>query len=220
MAIPLLAAAGIAAVPGLINSGLKFFGGNKQIKKGEEIDRNNKFIKYQRPSEVVQALKLAEKNYLSGMPGVDILQNRIGTNAATAMNTATQGASSSADVLDAATKINYTTNMANEDLALEEQNFKQDALGGYLNQLGNNSGYADKEFSYNIDQPYQRRAAAASALIGAGHQNKWAGIDEGLGVATDILRTGLKMPPKDGTNPALMGKYVTDPATGLKRWIQ
>lgn len=204
MPLPALAMLGISAAPAIGAAAYKFISGNKQVKDGKRIAKNNKFVNYQRPSEVTQALNLAERNLTNGMPGSDILQNRIGSNAATAMTAAREGSSSSGDVLDAATKIGMGTNRAMQDLSLQEQNFEQNALRGYTDQLDNSAGYADKEFNYNIAQPYQRNAAAASGLIGAGSMNKWSGVDDFGGVATDAIRTGLGM-PKEPTMGDIMG---------------
>lgn len=212
MPLPALAVAGIAAAPALASAAYKVFAGGKQVKDGKRIEKNNKFIKYERPGEVRDALALSERNYLNGMPGSDLYENRIGTSAAMAMESATQGASSSGDVLDAATKINQNTNNALLDLGIQEDQFKQNALGGYTNQLNNNAQYADKEFNYNIAQPYQRKAAAASALIGAGNQNIFSGVDEGMGVATDALRAGL-MPKATNMGDIMGNPSVSNAAT-------
>lgn len=275
MALPLLA----AAIPAAISAGYKFVQGVGQVKEGKRIAKNNKFVNYKRPSEVTQALNLAERNYTNGLPGSDILQNRIGSNAAAAMTAAREGSSSSGDVLDAVTKVGLGTNRAMQDLSLQEQNFEQNALKGYTDQLGVSAGYGDKEFNYNVAQPYARNAAAASALIGAGNQNKFSAFDDIAGMATtamgsmagapsptgiEALTMGDKMgnptltpsgmagisqsnsplkfnqPLTMGTkygnpniplaqtnasqaaagfsNPALMGKWIVDPATGSKRW--
>jgi hypothetical protein len=241
MAIPLLAAAAIKAAPALFSAGYKFLSGNKQVKDGKRLEKENKFTNYVRPNEATEALNLAERNYRNGMPGSDLYENRINSSAGTAFSAASNAASSSGDVLDAATKINMNTNRAMQDLGVQEDNFTQMALGQYTDQLGKNAAYSDKEFSYNIDQPYQRRAAAASALIGAGNQNKYSGIDDAMGIVTDAARIGLNLPeqtmggklgiPKiplaktvgvtnNGalSNPSLMGKWIVDPQTGAKRW--
>ena len=241
MALPLLTAA-IKAAPSLLSAGYKFLTGNKQVKDGKRLAAENKFTPYTRPTEVTEALNITERNYRNGMPGSDLYENRILSSAGSAFNAASNAASSSGDVLDAATKINMNTNRAMQDLSVQEDNFTQMALGQYTDQLNNNAAYSDKEFSYNIDQPYQRKAAAASALIGAGNQNKFSGFDDAMGTITDAARLGLNIPdptmgqklgikqiplakmagikqPNTGfTNPSLMGKWIVDPYSGAKRW--
>lgn len=237
-----LAAAGLASGGGIY----KTIAGARQAKRGKDILKNLVRPTYTRPGEVTQALNLAERNYLNGMPGANIAENRIGTSSATAMGTATQGASSSADVLDAATRINLNENNALNDLAVQEANFKQNALGGYLGELHNNATYADKEFDYNLNQPYQQKAAEASALIGAGNQNIYSGVSDIAGLGTNLLMGGFGGGASGGTatmgqkmgnptvaaasmagvtpstmsvNPGTMGKMIYDPETGTMRRI-
>ncbi len=198
MSIPLAALAAAQAAPGLITAGYKFFKGGSQEREGKRLLKTERPT-YTRPNEVNQALNLTERNYLNGMPGSDLAESRIGTSAAAAFDASSAGASSSGDVLDAATKINYNTNNALLDLGVQEQQFKQNALGGYVNQLGNSAGYADKEFSYNIDQPYQNKIAAGNALVSAGGQNKFAGVDDFAGAAASAA-SFLANPDGGGTS--------------------
>lgn len=198
MAIPLAA---FAAIPGLLSGGYKAFAGAKQVKDGKEMAKNNIFQKYRRPEEVQQALRLAEQQYRNGMPGTSLLENRIKSGAAMAMDASMQGASSSGDVLDAASRIGANTNTSMQDLALQEAAYKDKAMAGYTQQLQNSAGYADKEFQYNVAQPYERTAAAASALIGAGNTNVFAGVDEGMGSITDAIRMAAE-DEWDGTGSA------------------
>lgn len=216
MAIPLL-----AAVPAVASAAYKFIAGSKQVKDGKRIEKNNKFTTYQRPTEVTEALNLAQRNLSNGMPGSDLYENRIISNAGAAFNAASNGASSSADIIDSATKIGMNTNRAMQDLGLQEDNFTQRALGQVTDQLNNNAAYSDKEFMYNIDQPYQRKAAAASALIGAGNQNKFSAVDDLMGVATSAIPMMGKAPTMgdlNGYKP--IGNVSTVPVTntmgGLK----
>lgn len=187
MPLPALAAIGLKAAPALFSAGYKWLSGNKQVKEGRQIEKNNKFTSYKRPGEVVDALNIAERNYTNGMPGSELLENRINTAAGAALTTAREGASSSADVLDAATKINANTNTALQNLGQKELEYKLASGGQYLGQLNNNATYADKEFNYNVAQPYAKNAAAASALIGSGQQNKFSGVDEAMGTITDVI---------------------------------
>lgn len=182
-------AAAVGGGSALLSAGTKYFSGRKQKKKGEALDASTVRTQYTRPGEVTEALNIAERNYLNGMPGSDVQESRIGTSSATALDTATQGATSSADVLDAATKINLNTNNALLDLGVQEQRHKEGAMQNYIGQLMNNAQYADKEFSYNIDQPYQENKAKAAAMIGAGAMNMNAGVNEALGAVSTIAPT-------------------------------
>lgn len=225
-----------AAVAGGVGA-YKTIAGAKQVKDGKRMAANNKRPYYSRPGEAVDALNIAERSYLNnGMPGADILQNRIGSSAATAFNNATQGASSSADILDAATKINVNTNDANNNLTIQEAQFKNQAQDTYLGQLANSANYTDKEFSYNKDQPYQTTAAAASALIGSGNQNIYSGINDIGGAAVGALGAmgggktidgnqmdrveSISALPAGPINPSVSGKLIFDRVTGKPRLVQ
>lgn len=189
MAIPL---ALLSAIPGLLSGGYKAIAGAKQVRNGKAMAAGNIFQKYHRPGEANLALKLAEEKYRNGrLPGAGLLENQIDGNASAAMAASTQGASSGADVLDAASKINNNSNNAMNQLAMQSAAYKDQALAGYTQQLQNQAGYADKEFQYNVAQPYERTAAAASALIGAGNTNVFSGVDEGMGTLTDAMRMGI-----------------------------
>lgn len=179
-------AAGAAAVS-LGTAAFKYGKGRKQIKKGEALERSNVNPVYTRPGEVTTALNLAERNYNNGMPGKSLMESRLGSNAATAYNTAVEGSSSSGDLLDAATKINLNTNFAGNDLNLQESNYKSGAMNNYIAQLQNNAQYADKEFQYNQDRPFQEQAAKASSLIGAGNQNEFGALNDVGQVASSAL---------------------------------
>lgn len=241
MPIPIAA---LAAIPGLLSAGYKTFAGIKQTRDGKEMAANNIFHKYNRPGEVNQALALAEQKYRNGsMPGSGLLNDRIATSAAGAFDASMQGASSGGDVLDAASKINFNTNTAMNDLALQDAQYQDKALADYTNQLNNSAKYADKEFQYNVAEPYERTAAAASAMIGAGNVNTFNGIDEGMGSVAagisafdeggtmgemmgnpNVTKAGFAPPTvtaepsKSFSNPSLMGRWIVDPATGAKRW--
>lgn len=166
-------------------------------------------------------------------------ENRIGRNVASATDTLMRTAGSSGDILDGITGINANSNEAFNNLALQEQQAKQIASQRYIDQLGVQSGYADKEFSYNQDQPYQNAMATASAMIGAGNQNKFAGWNDIAGMGASVL--GAAMPSMAGIkatspvessmsavaapksvsptfNPATIGTMVIDPSTMKYRY--
>lgn len=197
-----VAAAGAAAVPGIV----KMVSGGKQVKDAEELAAKNKFTSYQTPAEVLQATKLAQNNYLNGMPGQDLALNNIGTNAAGAYNTATQGASSSGDLIDAATRINVGANAATNNLTGEAANYKANALQGYEAALGNQAGYKDKEYQINYLDPFIRKANTAASMYGAGKMNQSSGLDS---VATAALSAGYYA--TQGSKQPTMGQALGNP---------
>lgn len=191
-----------AAVPSIFGT----ISGIIQRNKGMKMMKNNARPIYRRPSEVGQGLALSEQQYLNGgMPGTANLIDNIGSANANASDMAIQAASSGGDALDAITKLNYNQNQQFNNVAAQEAEFKAGQLDNYQQQLGIGAQYADKEFEYNQNQPYQDRAAAASAMIGAGNTNVGNGLNGVSQLATTALMGGMfsgnPKPKKSMFNP-------------------
>lgn len=198
-----LAALAASAIPAIA----KLFGGGKQVKDAKALAAGNKFTRYQTPEQVLQATKLAEGNYRNGMPGQSRAENRIGTMEAGALNTATQGASSSGDLIDASTRINFGADQASNQLADQEAAYKAQALQGYEGALNNEAQYADKAYQINYLDPYIRKANTAAAMYGAGKINQQSGLD---GLATTAL-TAASMFGQKPENPVFGKINATQP---------
>lgn len=211
----------IGGAAALIPEIFRFISGNSQVRRGREMAANNKRGVYQRPNEVGQALSLAERAYLNNsMPGSALAKANIGTAAANQLNRAEQYATDSGDLLDAASKIDYQEGQALNGLAADEATFKNQQLAGLENQLANSAQYADKEFAYNVDAPYQEKAAAASALMGAGNTNVGNAINNTGGVITGALMNGLfdneaRAKTKMLSGPANYNGQLANPANYL-----
>jgi len=217
--------AGAAAVPAIFQG----ISGIIQSNKGKRMAQNNIRPVYSRPTEVGQGLALAEQAYLNGgMPGSAVARNNVSSAGATALDNITQAASSGADVLDGISKVQYNEGLQTNDIATQEAAYKKQQLGQYQDQLANSAQYADKEFSYNKDAPYQTTAAAASALIGAGNTNVGNSVNNLGSLATTIGLNGGFNGKSENTNqlgslpssaagikvnPGMGGKMVWDPYT-------
>lgn len=163
----------LSAIPALG----KLFGSGKQKRQAEELAASNNFTPYQLPNEVLQATEMLGNQYRNGMPGMTAAADNIAANASSAFNTGIQGATSGGDVLDLATKVQYGQNQATNALNAEALQFKQNALGDYTNQLRNQAAYRDKEFQYNVADPFNRKANAAAGMYGASQVNKNSALD-------------------------------------------
>lgn len=203
--------AAAAAVPAVFQG----ISGIIQSNKGKRMAQKNVRPTYFRPSEVGQSLALSEQNYFNGgMPGTAAARNNISASSANAMDNVVQAASSGADVLDGISKINFNEGLQTNDLAAQQAAFKNQQLNQYQNQLVNSAQYADKEFAYNQDSPYQERAAAASALIGAGNVNTGNGINNLSSLATTVgLNGGFSS--NGGSNNNTLGSLPAS-ASGIK----
>jgi hypothetical protein len=210
-------------------SAFKGISGAIQVGKGKNMAKNNVRPIYTRPNEATQGLSLAEQGYENAvMPGTAQAINNISASGASAFDAAAQAASSSGDVLDAISKVNFNQGQQFNDLAAQQGLYKQQQLQNLQTQLANSAQYGDKEFSYNKDQPYQDTAAAASALIGAGNQNIGSAASElgTIGTAAIMNQGGdgkikeepqlRNVPPMSSIklSPGLGGRMVYDHYTG------
>lgn len=177
-----------AAIGSFALGAYKVGSGIAQKNKANKLAENNHFTPEQLPGEVTQATNLAAQNYSNGMPGTAYARQGINSNAANAFYNGSQGASSGGDLLDLASKINYGQNQATNQLSAQQAQYKQQALGGYENALGNQANWQKQLYNNNTLQPYLRTANLAASMYGAGQQNTFSGLDDiastGVGYAT------------------------------------
>lgn len=183
-----IAAAAIGVGGSLIGGAFKFFEGQSQKKQANQIAKNNPFVPEVLPAEVQLQTKLAQENYTNGMPGMNTARQQISQNAGNAGAIAAKGATSGADLIDSANKIQLNSDDASRQLALQAASYKSNALGGYEAALGNQAGWQDKLYQNNQLQPYLRAANTSAALTGAGNLNEFGGID----TATQGLEAGAQ----------------------------
>lgn len=207
MAIPLLlaaAAAGIPAVKQLIDGGAK-------ARKGQKIKDSTVAPVYKTPGAVNDALSLAEQGYYnSTLPGRSSIIDNIKASTANGLDMVKEAASSSGDIIDGITKLNFSEGQNLNKLAGQEAAYKQKQLENLNNQLTTAAEYADKEFAYNYDRPYQQNMADANALIAAGGMDKANGINSLANIATSSLLSGIG---KETDTPAVPGSTDILPPT-------
>jgi hypothetical protein len=167
-----------AAIGSLALGAYKTVKGANQSSAANKLAKNNHFTPEQMPWEVKQATDLAAQNYTNGMPGTAYARQAIDSNAASAFYNGSQGASSGGDLLDLAGKINYGQNQATNQLAAQQAQYKQQALGGYDAALGNQANWQGRLYQNNVLQPYLRTANLAASMYGAGQQNMYSGLDD------------------------------------------
>jgi hypothetical protein len=182
-----MSALAAAAIGSVALGAYKAIDGANQKADAKKLAASNKFTPEQLPGEVQLATNLAAQNYYNGMPGTQRAQQLIGQNGANAFYNGSQGASSGADLLDLAARINQGQNVATNDLVAQGAQYKAQALGGYQNALSNQASWQDKLYQNNVLNPYNAKANTASAMYGAGQQNMFSGLDQigtaGLGYA-------------------------------------
>lgn len=176
---------GGVALAGDVYKGIQ---GANQKSQAAQIAKNNPFVPEQMPSAITQATQLAQQNYTNGMPGTELAENGIKRAVTNATASASRGASSGGDILDAANKIQKNSNDATLDLAMKAASYKSNALGGYEAALGTEAGWQDKLYKNNTLDPYLRAANTAASLQGAGSINENNAID---GAAT-VVQSGVQ----------------------------
>lgn len=167
MALPLLAGAAISAIPSIFGA-VRGIGQRRQAKR---IRANAVDPGYELNSGVMQNADILKNRYNNySLPGYSMQMNRIGTNAATAFDAGSRGASSGGDILDLATKIAYGTGQQQNDLVMQNAQGKENALGGFLNANAAAGQERQNANAYEREQ-YMNKLQEAAALFGAGDQN-------------------------------------------------
>lgn len=153
----------------------KFFTGMSQRREGRKMNpilpafqANNALI------DNARILGERSNNYL--MPGYGTAQQNILENANNSFNMGVQGASSSGDVLDLASKINYGTGQQNNQLALNNANGAQQALNQYLQANAMAGNESVRKNMFDLDQ-YNQQMQLKRDLMGAGSQNAFSAGD-------------------------------------------
>lgn len=201
MALPLLAAAGISAIPSII-SGISGIGQRRQAKRlrNKAVDPN-----YQMNTANIQNAETLRNRYSNyEMPGYNQALNNINSGSASAFNSGVRGASSSGDVLDLATRIAYGTGQQARQLEMTNAQGKDNALSDYLSA---NAAAGQEQVNANAydRQRYQDQLAEAAALYGAGNQNT---MNAATGIAS--IGTSLLMNPSNNSNQT-MGQLNGNP---------
>lgn len=132
------------------------------------------------------------------LPGYSKMLDNVNSNYQSSFENGVQGASSSGDVLDLASKMAFGKNQALNQLGVQNAQGKQAALGDYLSaNAAAGQQYQDKN-AYERDQ-YDRQVKAKAALTQAGAQNTYGAVDQLAGTAGKLL-TGASGGSSDSTS--------------------
>lgn len=154
----------IGAGAGLVGGALKLFRGNKQRKQGRRMLRENPMPEYQIPTEITEAANegLPAEQYANAMKNIQRQQMQ-----------AIRSAQDRRTATGVIGKVQSNTNDATLDLDVADA---QARLAG-KRQLAQ---YKDKAWDWNKRQKYERTYGEAMDLIGAGNENFYGGIDQGI----------------------------------------
>lgn len=171
--------------------------GIKQTREGKEMQKNlGARVNYEIPEEAQQALALMQGLARSQeMPGQSSMQAMMDLQAQKAYGNASRAATSSQDLLGAATNLGEQAQENQLNLGIQAaQNYqqRQQALYGALGAM---AGYQEKKTA-DRQQDWYERAQAAAAMRGSGMQNTMGGIQ-------GVSQTLMSLIPKPQIPPDL-----------------
>ena len=149
------------------------------------------------------------------MAGQNNINQRLDQATANSLYDINQNSSSGVEALAALSGV-YSNQMdAENQLGLNAANDYARRQAAVNNELNRYAGYQDKSWDYNVNQPFQEKAAAAQALGEAGMRNKYEGL-KGL-VGAGVM--GMQMKNTQDTNDAWLkafqGSQSTLPAAAM-----
>lgn len=160
----------------------KFFSGNSQVRQANRLHPVEP--QFQMNQGIIDNARVLGNRYNNyQMAGYGQAQNNLQTNFSNAFSQGIQGASSGADVLDLATKLNYGQGQGTNQLAFQNAQGKDQALLQSLDANASAGNELVKKNMYDL-QEYQRKLQEKAALLQAGKQNMFSAGDDvasGLG---------------------------------------
>lgn len=193
----MVSAAGMGLITGGIGVGLSAI----DIIRGERMRKQNeeKLRNLQRPMMGVtdaqaQQVALAQQMATQNMAGYEIARNQIQNQSAQALANVSAGATSSADLMAAATNLGMNNINALNDLAMQNAQSKRQGMMNYQEQLGGLAETQQQMFMMNKYQPfqekreqYQQNIQQGRELVNAGMQ----GIGGAVGQSMPLLSAGF-----------------------------
>lgn len=185
---------------GIVNSVVNAIKGIKQVKDGkkiqEKLDAQGRPI-LETPDAFNEIEGLVRSNYLDPrLTGETRIKDSIKAREANKIQTIQDTASSGADALFAYGLANANTDnsLFNVDMKAYEQ--QQNDYNKLLSTLGQKANYEEKQFDFNVVQPFMQSAEQAKALIAAGEQNRNNAFENMAGYATSAF-SGMAGGSKD-----------------------
>lgn len=172
-AMPMVGA--LASVGGMI---YKQTQANNQANQASELRNQYQRPTYEIPESVQRALQISKNLSLSGLPGVDLIEQQIMGQTSAGARAIGDSAQGSAEQLAA---ISGLYSQGQQNLGMLGVQDAQAQLGNkqnYIGELNNYGQYEDKAFDINRFQPYMQAMQAAGALQEASMRNTEAVIGD------------------------------------------
>ena len=194
---------------GIVNSLVNAIKGIKQKKDGkkiqEKLDIQGRPI-LDTPEAFNEIEGLVRSNYLDPrLAGETRIKDSIKAREANQIQNIQDTASSGADALFAYGLANANTDnsLFNVDMKAYEQ--QRNDYNKLLSTLGQKANYEEKQFDFNVVQPFMQSAEQAKALIAAGEQNRNNAFENKAGYATSAF-SGMAGGSKGGGNKFQTGQ--------------
>lgn len=167
--------------------------GARQKKKGEQELESLKRPIYERPQEINEMDRITALRAMQGLPMENVLLDRVGQNTAqTIVNAKDFGGS------DAVYKAQINANNALANIGIESAQQRLQNELQRVQTLNVLADYADKEFDYNLNIPFQEKRKSALDKIGAGTQNINNALNQLTNVASGFMGSDFKnVTPKE-----------------------
>lgn len=177
----------IAAIASAVPAITQGITGLVQGKRAKDILNNLERPTYNIPTAQKEALgtarTLASSNQL---PNQVQAEQGLDQATANALYNINQNSASGTEALAALTGV-YSNQMGAENqLAGQGAMFANQQNQNLINELNKYAAYQDKEFSYNVDAPFQERRAEGQALQGASMQNKFNALKDVAGIGANL----------------------------------
>lgn len=216
--LPLIAAAGISAGLGLLQTGLgigKAAKASRTRKKAQSFFEANQ---YKVPESATAALGVAQRQ-ASGLslPGESQIRSKLGETTATGVQQARNVGTSSADILGMMSGLYANQQRQETGLGIQAAN-RYDQNQRYLGQaLNDMAGYEDKKWQYNVLYPYQQMMGQAGQLSGQGNQMISSGVGQIGGAAAAYMQSKAIQAPITAAEQALgLGARTADPIAQMQ----
>lgn len=208
---------------GIGNSVVNAIKGIKQVKDGkniqEKLDAQGRPI-LETPDAFNEIEGLVRSNYLDPrLTGETRIKDSIKAREANKIQTIQDTASSGADALFAYGLANANTDnsLFNVDMKAYEQ--QQNDYNKLLSTLGQKANYEEKQFDFNVVQPFIQSAEQAKALIAAGEQNRNNAFENMAGYATSAF-SGMAGGSKGGGNKFKTGQVNDSNMAQIQQLLQ
>ena len=204
---------------GIVNSLVNAIKGIKQMKDGkkiqEKLDIQGRPI-LDTPEAFNEIEGLVRSNYLDPrLAGETRIKDSIKAREANQIQNIQDTASSGADALFAYGLANANTDNSLFNVDMKAYKQQQNDYNKLLSALVQKANYEEKQFDFNVVQPFIQSAEQAKALIAAGEQNRNNAFENKAGYATSAF-SGMAGGSKGGGNKPQTGQANAraTPSTG------